>query len=203
MPSASRHRTDDQVWITNAGESDEDNAVREWSTIPAATSTARRVLPMPPGPSSVTRRFAASKLTHFGDLALATDEAAERRRQDRRRRRARLDVSALNRGDGGRRGLEHTPIGFGQTERLGQAAYRRRVGVRSGGPLEVGDTTRAQCRALGQRLLGQPGGDAVTAEDFAEPDFLLRFRTWHRRCPHTRPDARGPSRLEYSSRSSA
>ena len=50
----------------------------------------------------------------------------------------------------------------------------------SGGPLEVGYTTRAHCRTLGQRLLGQPGGDAVTAEDFAEAGFLLRFRTWHR-----------------------
>ena len=49
-------RRDDEVGIADRGEGDEDRAVGEAASNSAATSIARRVLPTPPGPVSVTRR---------------------------------------------------------------------------------------------------------------------------------------------------
>ena len=167
------------------------------SPIPAATSIARRVLPMPPGPSKVTRRSAASTfrttatccsrptklLSGVGSGADARPDGVSRRTEPRRPR------------------LEHRAVGVRQAERLGQTAHGRRVGVRPGAPLEVGDTARAHRRALGERLLGQPGRDAVAAEDVAEPGFLASIS--HRASassPRRRPTPEA-SRTECSSRS--
>ena len=77
-----RHRTDDQVWITNAGERDEDNAVRELVHYPGCDLYRQASLADAAGPEQRYQTTCGKQVAHFGDLALATDKAAERRRQD-------------------------------------------------------------------------------------------------------------------------
>ena len=52
-----------------------------WSMTSAATWSARRVLPVPPGPVSVSRRVVAEQLLRLGDQRLAADEARQLERQ--------------------------------------------------------------------------------------------------------------------------
>jgi hypothetical protein len=47
---------------------------------------------------------------------------------------------------------------------------------------EVGDAAWAQRRTLGRRLLGQPGGDAVSAQRVTEDELLVCFRACHWCC---------------------
>jgi hypothetical protein len=77
-----RHRTDDQVWITNAGESDEDNAVRELFHYPGYDLDRQASLADAAGPDQRYQTTPGKHVTHRGELAFATDKAAERRRQD-------------------------------------------------------------------------------------------------------------------------
>jgi len=71
------------------------------------------------------------------------------------------------------RAFEHRAVGVRQRERYGQSTHRRRVGVRPGAPLEIGDAAGAHRRALGEGLLCEPGRDAVAPEDVAEPGPCL------------------------------
>ena len=67
---------------------------------PRATSSASRVLPTPPAPVSVSSRVVAQQPPHLGQLALAPDEAGQRRRQVGGRPRRRRDRGRDRRGHG-------------------------------------------------------------------------------------------------------
>ena len=161
------------------------------ASTPAAAWSARRVLPTPPAPVSVTSARAASS----------------RRTSASSRPRPTKLVSWRGRLWGGAAG--GAGAGAGPRRRAGAASKatrvrrRERQGGRQQGhglplrraadsPLEGADPLRAQARPLGQGLLGQPGARAVATQQ-------LR-RTWGP-CPRPRSRPRPRPRPSPCSRS--
>ena len=76
QPKGSGNGRQHQVGVADGGEVNPPGAVREAALIrqPPGGRTARRVLPQPPAPVSVSRRVAAQQAADLGQLGLAADE---------------------------------------------------------------------------------------------------------------------------------
>ena len=169
-------RADDQAGVADVGERDEHHAVGEGLTEPGGGLDRQAGLADAARPEQGHEALDGQRLPHDRDLLFATDEAAQRRRQG-------ADGAGRLCLDPRRGAFEHRAVGVRQRERFGQSAHRRRVGVRPGAPLEIGDAAGAHRRALGEGLLCEPGRDAVAPEDVAEPGPLPRHATAHRHRP--------------------
>ncbi len=163
----------DQRVLAQGGERDEHAAAGE------GTAHLRRNLEGQAGLADAARPGegqqpyvrAAQLLRNRRQVVLAAEQGRRRLRQRRRRGRGR---GGGTRGWGGG-GQQRRAVRLGQGQGARQQADGFGVRATTQAALQVAHAARAQARALGQVLLGQPGGAAIACEQVPEGWLVRRF----------------------------